>query len=98
MSRVWLYRIGLILLVLALLFVGLGPTFASAVHTNCCVQVCIPCLNLAKLQGAFRQFGGVFGAPMGLLAMLIFLLIALGEILPKQHVSNLVTLKMRLNN
>ena len=91
-------RIGLILLVLVLLTVSICTTFAMAVHAGCCAAECAPCLNLAKLQGTLRQLDGALGALVGLLAMLTFLLIVLGELLCNGQASNLVALKMRLNN
>ena len=96
MNKKLLCKICLIL-VLVFLVVHLGVTFVSAVHTNCCVQACIPCLNLAKFQDLLRQFSGALLAPAGFL-LLLFLLQALTEgFLSPQNIS-LVAQKARLNN
>jgi len=98
MSQSQLYRVLLIVLALVFLCVSVFIIFALAAHADCTVATCVPCLSLAKIQEILRQFGGLSPALAGGLALLALLQFAVGERLRTEQLSNLVSLKTRLNN
>ena len=91
-------RVLAVLFAFILLSVSILLVFALAAHVGCTVNDCIPCLSHAKSQGIFRQLGGTSNAALSALTLLTILLFAAGEVLFKPNTSNLVALKMRLNN
>ncbi|MCL2828268.1 MAG: hypothetical protein FWD99_05960 [Oscillospiraceae bacterium] len=98
MNRRQFYKALLLLFALVILCAGVLVIFASAIHAGCVAQSCVPCLSLAKLQESIRQFGGVLGFAAGLLTLLVFSRIAVEEWIRARCGSDLVGLKMRLNN
>jgi len=93
-----LRSICLVLLVLVILTVSISTTPSMVVRASCCVQECVPCIILGKLHGSVRQFAGALRAFAMLMVLLALAGLALGVLLERQDISNLVTLKMRLNN
>ncbi|MCL2588212.1 MAG: hypothetical protein FWD84_02265, partial [Oscillospiraceae bacterium] len=74
MHRTTRNRILLLLLALLVLSMSLFAVFALASHAaHCRSGHCVPCLNLAKLQGSLRHLGGLMLAAIGLLALLLLL-------------------------
>ena len=93
-----LYRVFLILFALVLVGVGVLVVFAMAGHVGCTGGDCVPCLSLAKTHEILRQSSGTLCAVLVTLAASILLQLIAGAFFRTQHTSNLVALKMRLNN
>ena len=98
MNRNLLYRVLLVLFILILLSFGVFVAFALAAHAGCTAHGCVPCLSLAKAQEILRQFSGIFLAAVGILLLLLLLHPTADAHAVAQRTSNLVRLKMRLNN
>jgi len=94
MDRARLRRVLLILLALAFLTIGIVVLFALAAHASCSAKICGLCVSLANLRETLR----VFEVPVGFLALLVLLQLALRKLLDTQTAASLVGFKARLNN